>query len=93
MDEEKCDSCDAALTEENKCSCEPSKCKECCTCPDDCDCGCKKDGAGEKTEETSEEVKPEADGVADEDVDDDDDDDEAVVDDAADDADKKEEEV
>ena len=59
MEEEKCDSCDTALTEENKCSCEPSKCKECCTCPDDCDCGCK---GGEKKDaaETSEGENAEA---------------------------------
>jgi len=64
MEEEKCDSCDTALTEENKCSCQPTKCKECCTCEPGCECGCKsgekEEVAEEKAEDGAEEVaKPE----------------------------------
>ena len=91
MEEEKCDSCDTALTEENKCSCQPTKCKGCCTCEPGCECGCK---GGEKKEEASEEAKPEGDGAAaEEEADDEDDDDEEVEDGEPADADKKDEVV
>jgi len=68
MEEEKCDSCDTPLTEENKCSCEPSKCKGCCTCPEDCDCGCKKADGGEEKEESAETAETPTDPAAEEGV-------------------------
>lgn len=47
-DQEKCE-CGMPLTDENRCSCEPTKCAKCCSCGPDCTCGCKQ--KSEKKEE------------------------------------------
>ena len=36
-----CAMCSVDLTDENACSCDPTKCVKCCTCAPDCTCGCK----------------------------------------------------
>ncbi len=36
-----CEMCSLPLSDDNTCSCEPTKCAKCCTCPADCVCGCK----------------------------------------------------
>jgi len=42
MVEEKCKKCGMPLEKpEDKCSCEDSACYHCCSCGDDCKCGCK----------------------------------------------------
>lgn len=45
---EKCKECGMPLTDEVKCSCQPELCKHCCKCPDDCECGCRKEEKKEK---------------------------------------------
>ncbi|MBM2820322.1 MAG: hypothetical protein HW405_82 [Candidatus Berkelbacteria bacterium] len=49
MGEEKKCECGMPLTEETKCSCQPSVCIHCCTCVPDCTCGCQ--GKKNKQEE------------------------------------------
>jgi len=44
--ENKCQ-CGMPLNEEARCQCEPDKCIHCCTCADDCQCGCKEKSAKE----------------------------------------------
>lgn len=39
---EKCVACGMSIDEKTKCSCEPTKCYHCCSCPPDCPCACKK---------------------------------------------------
>lgn len=50
MDEDKTCECGMPLTEETECKCDPNVCIHCCTCPDDCECGCKEKAAKEKEE-------------------------------------------
>ncbi|MDD5569198.1 MAG: hypothetical protein PHG23_02180 [Candidatus Pacebacteria bacterium] len=47
-EERKCQ-CGMSLNEETECKCEPNVCMYCCTCSEECSCGCK-----EKGEEKSE---------------------------------------
>jgi hypothetical protein len=42
MEEQKKCECGMPLDKKSECSCEPGTCIYCCTCPDDCSCGCKK---------------------------------------------------
>jgi hypothetical protein len=47
---EKCDKCGISLTEESRCSCEPTVCYHCCSCGPECKCGCKAKNEIEKDE-------------------------------------------
>ncbi len=38
---ETCEMCGLPLNDDNRCSCNPTKCVHCCTCKPDCTCGCK----------------------------------------------------
>lgn len=52
MDEpKKCSVCGCDITEENKCSCDETKCAKDCECGEGCDCGCKEKQQEEKEEE------------------------------------------
>ncbi|MGA2667006.1 MAG: hypothetical protein ABSE91_02860 [Patescibacteria group bacterium] len=48
--EEKCE-CGMPLNEKTRCTCEPGKCVNCCSCSKDCQCGCQEKAKKEKAEE------------------------------------------
>lgn len=41
MENEKKCACGMPLDEKTECSCEPGVCIYCCSCPENCQCGCK----------------------------------------------------
>lgn len=53
-EEKKCASCGMVITEETKCSCDPTKCCKCCECDEDCSCGCKKCDCNKEEEKDAE---------------------------------------
>lgn len=51
---EQCE-CGMSLSEDTRCSCEPSKCYYCCSCAEGCGCGCdKKRDSDDKSADDSE---------------------------------------
>jgi hypothetical protein len=59
MDEDKTCDCGMPLTEETECKCQPDVCIHCCTCSDDCECGCKEKAAKEDAAEDEDTDKEE----------------------------------